>query len=108
MASYPSFEATLAYAKTEIERINLEHLRELGLYRKPFEYYLMGTYPPLKAMHPVMPQEVFDGASGYYNVYIHIPFCEQHCTFCHFAKEIRPKNERVMCQVPGKLDTKTG
>ena len=41
------------------------------------------------------PEEVFADASGTYNAYLHIPFCEQYCTFCHFFKEINSQDSRV-------------
>ena len=75
--------------------MDVEGLSAAGIYRRPFEYYLMGTYPPIKAMHPITPDEVFDNATENFNIYVHIPFCEQYCTFCHFTKEINPRSDRV-------------
>ncbi|HEY8523950.1 MAG TPA: coproporphyrinogen-III oxidase family protein [Acidimicrobiales bacterium] len=66
-----------------------------GLLPDPREAYLTGTYPPLKAMRDVTGTEVFAGATSALSLYVHIPFCRQRCTFCHFAKEIRPGPERV-------------
>ncbi|MGL5823765.1 MAG: coproporphyrinogen-III oxidase family protein [Nocardioides sp.] len=57
--------------------------------------YLTGTYPPLKAMESIGADEVFAMVSTDLNVYVHIPFCLQRCTFCHFAKEIKPGRSRV-------------
>ena len=61
----------------------------------PTETYLTGTYPPLKAMRPAVASDVFAMVSDELNVYVHIPFCRQRCTFCHFAKEIKPGQSRV-------------
>ncbi|MFC8943495.1 coproporphyrinogen-III oxidase family protein, partial [Streptomyces griseoincarnatus] len=61
----------------------------------PTGTYLTGTYPPLKAMQPVEAAAVFADVTDELNVYVHIPFCRQKCTFCHFAKEIKPGQDRV-------------
>ncbi|WP_245574090.1 coproporphyrinogen-III oxidase family protein [Amycolatopsis nigrescens] len=73
----------------------LARMRELGVYRTPLEYYLVGTYPPLKYLHDIEADEVFRGVTASQNVYLHIPFCEQYCTFCHFHKEINSDEARV-------------
>jgi amino acid adenylation domain-containing protein len=95
MMQIPTFGEALDAARAETLRLDLGGLAEAGIYRQPFEYYLMGTYPPIKAMYPVGEEEVFSNATGNYNVYTHIPFCEQYCSFCHFTKEINPKADRV-------------
>lgn len=61
----------------------------------PTEHYLSGTYPPLKAMEPADADDVFRDASARLSLYVHIPFCRQRCTFCHFAKEVRATPGRV-------------
>lgn len=95
MTSIPSFDEALAAARAQVSTLDIDGLTAAGIYRKPFEYYLMGTYPPLKAMYPITEDEVFSNATGHYNVYVHIPFCEQYCSFCHFTKEIQSKGDRV-------------
>ena len=94
--SIVSFNDTLAISQKELSTIDLEGLRKAGIYHELFEYYLLGTYPPLKAMDPITEDEVFGQATGNYNLYIHIPFCEQYCTFCHFTKQINPKNDQTI------------
>ncbi|WP_243859857.1 coproporphyrinogen-III oxidase family protein [Amycolatopsis arida] len=56
---------------------------------------MIGTYPPLKYLHDIGADEVFSGISPAQNIYLHIPFCEQYCTFCHFHKEINSSTSRV-------------
>lgn len=90
-----SFNDALAVAHEKFATLNLNALRKAGIYHKLLEYYLIGTYPPLKAMTPISAESVFVNATGNYNLYFHIPFCEQYCTFCHFTKQINPKEDRV-------------
>lgn len=84
----PSFADAVEYADQQIRGIALEDLRAAGVYRTPLEYYLVGTYPPLKFLHDIDEREVFRDVTSSQNLYLHIPFCEQYCTFCHFYKEI--------------------
>lgn len=90
-----SFESSIEFAKSQFEKINFEEIRKSGIYLDVFDYYLMGTYPSLKAMDSISTEEVLANAIGTYNLYIHIPFCQQLCTFCHFAKEVKAKQERI-------------
>ena len=82
-------------AETRATAIDTTALADLGLLPTPTEHYLSGTYPPLKAMEPADEDELLRGASDDLNLYLHIPFCRQRCTFCHFAKEIRATEDRV-------------
>lgn len=91
----PTFEKLRQTAVNRVRRLDLSKLIQAGIYLEPFSYYLMGTYPPIKAMSPISPDEVFSGASRDSSIYIHVPFCEQYCTFCHFTKEINPRQARV-------------
>jgi oxygen-independent coproporphyrinogen III oxidase len=91
----PDLRETLEYAKAQVAAIPTDDLRKAGIYRTPLEYYLVGTYPPLKYLHDVDQDEVYAGITPSQNVYLHTPFCEQYCTFCHFYKEINAGTDRV-------------
>lgn len=47
----------------------------------------VAVYPPIDSLTPVDPKRVLDtirfGRDT--SVYVHIPFCETRCTFCHYA-----------------------
>jgi|RhiMethySRZTD1v2_1073278.scaffolds.fasta_scaffold04817_7 coproporphyrinogen III oxidase-like Fe-S oxidoreductase len=103
MTRIPTFQEALDAACAEVSSLDLQGLAEAGIYQRPFEYYLMGTYPPIKAMYPVGEDEVFSNATGNYNIYVHLPFCEQYCSFCHFTKEINPKADRVTAYLDSLL-----
>jgi oxygen-independent coproporphyrinogen-3 oxidase len=94
-SSAHNLKVALAYAEEEYQKLGMDEIKQTPLYLNVFEYYLMGTYPPLKAMHPISAEKMFFNASSAYNLYFHIPFCKQLCTFCHFAKEINAKDARI-------------
>lgn len=91
----PPFEDVRRQAETMLASLPLAELSRLKVHVPIEDYYLVGTYPPLKAMHPMEPASALDGLTRPCNVYLHIPFCGQRCTFCHFAKEILPPEERI-------------
>ncbi len=91
----PTFDRVYAEAEAAVAALPLDALSRLGVHLPVEDYYLVGTYPPLKAMEPLPPAEVLAGLTDTCNLYLHIPFCEQRCTFCHFAKEILPADARV-------------
>jgi oxygen-independent coproporphyrinogen-3 oxidase len=101
MNNRTDFDDVFEAASARADRIDVPRLRANGIAADAFEYYLLGTYPPLKAMDRIDEREAYDGASGLYNVYVHTPFCEQYCTFCHFAKEINPNRSRVAAYLRG-------
>ncbi|MGK5627721.1 coproporphyrinogen-III oxidase family protein [Streptomyces sp. URMC 123] len=92
---FPSFREVADEAQSALAGLPLDALTELGILQPIENYYLIGTYPPLKAMGAVDPMDFLPQATSSCNVYLHIPFCEQRCTFCHFAKEILPEDQRV-------------
>ncbi|MDA3627068.1 coproporphyrinogen-III oxidase family protein [Saccharopolyspora oryzae] len=104
----PSFAEAVEYADQQVRAIALDDLRAAGVYRTPLEYYLVGTYPPLKFLHDIDEHEVFRDVTSSQNVYLHIPFCEQYCTFCHFYKEINAADSWVDRYVGALLDDISG
>ncbi|MGQ5640168.1 MULTISPECIES: coproporphyrinogen-III oxidase family protein [unclassified Streptomyces] len=95
LSSFPSFRQVAGEAQSALASLPLDALSELGIMQSIENYYLIGTYPPLKAMDSVDPLDFLPQATDMCNIYLHIPFCEQRCTFCHFAKEILPEEQRV-------------
>ncbi|MET8079251.1 coproporphyrinogen-III oxidase family protein [Streptomyces sp. NPDC005303] len=92
---FPDFEQVAKEARSAVDNLPLATLERLGILQPIENYYLIGTYPPLKAMGSVEPADFLPQATRVCSVYLHIPFCEQRCTFCHFAKEILPPEQRV-------------
>lgn len=87
-------------ARDELESLSLRNLDSKGLGRWDEEYYLVGLYHPLRSMQSVannprqlagLPVEHEIGSSTQVELYVHVPFCNMSCTFCHFYKEIVPR-----------------
>ncbi len=67
---------------------DFERLRELGLIASSGDFFPSVHYPPI-TMYPEAEEEELLGdyvlpADGLFDVYLHLPFCEQRCMFCHY------------------------
>lgn len=79
--------------KRAVERAeSLRRLDAYGLTRTLTGYYYIAHYYPLRAMREVSAcvsrtlVEEMTGAS--FETYLHFPFCQVKCSFCHFHKEL--------------------
>ncbi|WP_373414935.1 hypothetical protein [Ensifer aridi] len=86
----PSYSEALENAIDRSYDINLDMLKSRNLRLDTYNDYLVGTYPPLKAMGSLNAEQLLSQVASSVDLYFHIPFCAQYCTFCHFAKEINP------------------
>jgi len=74
-------------AREEVERIDFEALKKAGIERTLEDYYILGNYPPLIVLEDVKEQgiDIFQGnGQGEFDIYLHFPFCESRCSYCHF------------------------
>jgi len=76
----------LERAQGRVEDFN--RVKAAGLCQKNGEYFPSVHYPPI-TMHPPLTQEqMFETYTlppdGYFDVYVHIPFCHRRCIFCHY------------------------
>lgn len=79
---------------SELERRARQALRELPLdrltdpifRREPGRYYTLINYPPLRAMdeHNQSRFPFIAPTKNPKRLYIHVPFCSGHCTFCNY------------------------
>ena len=72
-------------------------LQELGLECDDGDFVPSVHYPPI-TQYPLETEEtVFEGytppADGRMDLYVHFPFCKQHCTFCHYPGLTGPRPE---------------
>lgn len=82
------------------ERIkDLKKLQKAGLICLDGTFFPGIAYPPL-TMYPPITEEVFLRGyqllpDGLLDVYVHIPFCEKLCTFCHYPVKIKPSDDEM-------------
>lgn len=72
-------------------------LQKLGLICDDGDFVPSVHYPPITEYPDCTPEEYLKGyeypADGYMDVYVHIPFCVQHCLFCHYPGKVGECNE---------------
>lgn len=70
----------------------LRGLEKNGLVRTQTGYYYIAHYYPLRAMQKVEAKNasilVQHMAGSSFETYLHFPFCDIKCSFCHFQKEL--------------------
>ena len=81
--------------------LNINELRENGIFRPPEKYKIRVTHPPLEFLgFKAEQEEIFsDEISG--DVYIHYPFCPKPCGYCHF--QIYPNQHHLIKELPDLL-----
>jgi len=76
----------ISRAKSRVEDFN--RLCQLGILPKDGDFFPSVHYPPITMYSPITDDELFKDytipADGLFDVYVHIPFCLQRCTFCHY------------------------
>jgi oxygen-independent coproporphyrinogen III oxidase len=92
---------------------DLHRLRELGVVAKHADFSPSGVhYPPITRYDSITEDEMFAGYTmppdGKLDVYAHIPFCRQRCTFCHYPLKLGPKLEeekdRYLAAIEKEMD----
>ncbi len=76
---------------------DLHELQELGLVCKSGEFWPSVHYPPITMYSTVTDEELFKTYTvpedGLFDIYGHIPFCEQRCLFCHYPLKVGHKRD---------------
>ena len=53
-------------------------------------------YPPITNYQPLTPEQAYEAYSetdkGIFDIYVHIPFCEKRCLFCHYPSHYGSKD----------------
>ena len=100
-SSYRSSDRILDHVYPLFDSINLDELKSKGIFRDKFNYELVYFYPPAKILTPVKSDEVFKNACNRQlherrlGMYIHLPFCTGHCSYCHYIKFPNPTSDVV-------------
>jgi len=71
------------------ERVrDLHALQGLGLVPADGDFFPSVHYPPITMYNPMDPGELLEGYDNpfvdKFSIYLHIPFCEHRCEFCHY------------------------
>lgn len=94
-------KALLVHAEETFEKI--QELQRLGLICSDGDFVPSVHYPPITQYDPCNIDDYFktysQPADGMMDVYVHIPFCIQHCTFCHYpgmtGERLKEKTEYI-------------
>lgn len=88
-------EVTTLISEAQQKSEALVRLEPFGIRRTLNGFYYISHYYPLRAMDNISPtkvNEIVNSLKGAkFETYIHFPYCEQICTFCHFYKNINGK-----------------
>jgi oxygen-independent coproporphyrinogen-3 oxidase len=71
------------------ERVrDLHELQRLGLVPLDGDFFPSVHYPPITMYEPMEPEALLEGYHNpfgdKFSIYLHIPFCEHRCEFCHY------------------------
>lgn len=83
-------------------------LREQGLIATSGDFFPSVHYPPI-TMYPEGDEDSLLGdytppADGLFDVYVHLPFCQQRCLFCHYPVKFGQFGDSVRCETEQYLD----
>jgi oxygen-independent coproporphyrinogen-3 oxidase len=75
------------------ERVRDFHrFQEAGLICRSGDFFPSVHYPPITMYPPISEKDLFktyeNPSDGLFDLYVHLPFCIQHCTFCHYPVKI--------------------
>jgi oxygen-independent coproporphyrinogen III oxidase len=75
----------------------LHELIEAGLLPRDGDFLPAVHYPPITMYPPITEESLFETYEmpprGLLDVYVHIPFCEKACTFCHYPIKCGERHE---------------
>lgn len=82
--------ALIADARRFLEQCH--SLKEAGLINKNGDFFPSVHYPPITMYRSTTQTELFHGyqlpQDRLFDVYAHIPFCQQRCLFCHYPVKL--------------------
>ena len=99
----------LQHAEEVFSRV--EELQRQGLVCDDGDFVPSVHYPPITEYPDASPEEYLRDyeypADGYMDIYVHIPFCIQHCVFCHYpgkAGECNDEKEKYISYLRREMD----
>ncbi|MGK7947348.1 MAG: coproporphyrinogen-III oxidase family protein [Xenococcaceae cyanobacterium] len=94
-----SRETLIEKAKTRVN--DLYKLQKAGLICKSGDFFPSVHYPPITMYKEMTEEKLFANYSlpedGKLDIYVHLPFCNKHCVYCHYpvklGEQIEEKNK---------------
>lgn len=73
--------------------VEYRKFKDLGLISRSGDFFPSGVhYPPITMYPPITQEEMFKDYrlpdDGLLDIYIHLPFCQQRCFFCHYPVKL--------------------
>lgn len=73
--------------------VEYRKFKDLGLISRSGDFFPSGVhYPPITMYPPITQEEMFKDYrlpdDGLLDIYIHLPFCQQRCYFCHYPVKL--------------------
>jgi oxygen-independent coproporphyrinogen-3 oxidase len=94
-------------AHAQLGSLGLERLTDPIFAREPGRYYTLINYPPLKGMSEPTDQrfEFLRPSGNAKRLYVHVPFCSGHCTFCNYRILVgEPEHKTYLEYLTRELD----
>jgi oxygen-independent coproporphyrinogen-3 oxidase len=89
------YRRLLSKAKQQVNEIR--RLQAAGLICHDGDFVPSVHYPPITQYSPTTEEELFAGYTlpqdELLDLYVHIPFCERRCTFCHYPGKLGEQTE---------------
>jgi len=83
----------------ELKAIDFDAMRRIGIYRDTGRYTLLAHFlPPEVTVEHLADDKVrkrLAEPTGPVSLYVHTPACTGRCTFCHYAIEVHPEEDRL-------------
>ena len=90
---------------------DIRRLQAVGLICNDGDFVPSVHYPPITQYSPITEDELFADYTipqdELFDIYVHIPFCERHCTFCHYPVKLGRQTEeknRYLASLEKEMD----
>jgi oxygen-independent coproporphyrinogen-3 oxidase len=99
----------IRHAKERLEQVIV--LQQAGLICRDGDFVPSVHYPPITQYPPCTEGDLFSGyrlpQDELLDIYVHLPFCRQRCTFCHYPGKLgeqREEKERYLKALEKEMD----
>ncbi|MBD3426644.1 MAG: radical SAM protein [Candidatus Omnitrophica bacterium] len=92
-------------------REDFKRFQQEGLIPLDGDFFPSVHYPPITMYPPISEKDLFrtytNPPDGLFDLYAHLPFCIQHCTFCHYpvkVGELEEEKDRYLDALEKEMD----